>query len=87
MSAEADMPRSPMDQKRIADLERELATSHEERKAMFERMGADLANAKAALRRIAFWIPTISYEGNERRFTDVEEVFTLKRIAADWSRK
>jgi hypothetical protein len=39
--------------------------------------------ADEALLEIAFWVPTICYEHAEIRYVISEEVFTLKRIAAD----
>ncbi len=38
---------------------------------------------RKALREIAFWLPTVCYEHNGRRYCDIEDVYALKRIAAD----
>jgi hypothetical protein len=42
-----------------------------------------LAACGEALRSIAFHVPIVCYEHDERRYVDIEEVFVLKRIAAD----
>lgn len=39
--------------------------------------------ASGPLREIAFWLPTVTYEHDDLRYVNIEEVFALKRIAAD----
>lgn len=39
--------------------------------------------AQEALRDIAFHVPTVCYEHDDKRYVDIEEVYKLKRIAAD----
>lgn len=38
---------------------------------------------KDALHKIAFWLPVVGYEANETRYVNIEEVFAIKRLAAD----
>lgn len=53
----------------------------------YQRENADLKSkleqARAALRYIAFWLPVICHEHDDKRYTDVEDVFRMKRLAAD----
>lgn len=48
-----------------------------------ERLRACVREGDATLRVIAFWLPTIGYEQGDIRYTDVEDIFSLKRLAAD----
>lgn len=48
-----------------------------------ERYSTGRAKHAKALREIAFWLPTVCYEHNDRRYCDIEDVYAMKRIAAD----
>jgi hypothetical protein len=48
----------------------------------FKQLRQERDALRAALKKIAFWIPTVAYEANDVGYTHVEEVFTLKRLAA-----
>lgn len=48
-----------------------------------ERLRACVREGDATLRVIAFWLPTIGYEQGDIRYADVEDIFSLKRLAAD----
>ena len=53
----------------------------------FSYHDADMINQivqmDAVLQKIALHVPTVCYEHDERRYVNIEEVFGLKRIAAD----
>lgn len=42
-----------------------------------------IAELESELQKIAWHLPTVCYEQSEERYVNIEEVFSLKRIAAD----
>lgn len=46
-------------------------------------MTEEIKLLRAELQRIAFWTPTVCYEHDGKRYVDIEDIYSLKRIAAD----
>lgn len=46
-------------------------------------MTEEVKRLRAELQRIAFWTPTVCYEHDDKRYVDIEDVYALKRIAAN----
>lgn len=46
-------------------------------------MTEEVKRLRAELQRIALWTSTVCYEHDDKRYVDIEDVYALKRIAAN----
>lgn len=47
------------------------------------KLKADRESMQIELRKIAFHLPVVAYEQADQRYVNIEEIFEVKRIAAD----
>ena len=68
---------------RLIDVQRLYKRQIKDQEEELEKHSTSRVKHRKALREIAFWLPTVCYEHDDRRYCDIEDVYAMKRIAAD----